>query len=78
MFMKGRNSMAQNTCKRFKRFRITSRRSCNVFNLLSIMLHELFYIYCHNPIFDNFILIIIIILFTKKDKKNDDNDEKKK
>jgi len=24
---------------------------------------------CHNPIFDNFILIIIIILFIEKDKK---------
>jgi dolichyl-phosphate-mannose--protein O-mannosyl transferase len=29
--------------------------------------------YCHNPIFNHFILIIIIILFTKKDKKNDDD-----
>jgi uncharacterized membrane protein len=35
------------------------------------------HIYCHNPIFDYFILIIIIIiLFTEKDKKNDDDDEK--
>ena len=28
--------------------------------------------FCHNPIFDHFILIIIIILFTEKNKKNDD------
>jgi len=28
-----------------------------------------FCLYCHNPIFNHFILIIIIILFTEKDKK---------
>jgi hypothetical protein len=52
-------------------------KSLDIKNLTDTLGFDSFCDFCHNPIFDHFILIIIIILFTEKDKKNDDDDKKK-
>jgi hypothetical protein len=57
-------------------FEISKVHTLHLSLLKELVLKLLFQSYCHNLIFDHFILIIIIILFTEKDKKNDDDDKK--